>query len=185
MTGWTQIKAAGISLVLSAVLALPLILLLNQELIDSPMNLFSDSVALIAYTAWLVAVLFMSRWPLLDTLLRKVAPKSSFALHKALGPVSLLLALLHYSLSFSMHESIVYTGMGGGIVVLIALLAMVSLKAGTMRQWLHRLAVVGILLIWFHVHMITRLAAITPFITLFDVYTCIVILIYLWYRLIK
>lgn len=179
------IKAATITIVASLVLASPLVLLLNQNLTDSPLNLFSYNVALVAYMAWLLAVLFVSHWPLLDRFLKKAAPKSALNLHKALGPVSVLLALVHYMLSFSMHESIKYSGIGGGAVVIIALISMMYLKPGMLRMWLHRLAVAGILLIWFHVHMIVRVEAITPFITVFDVYTCIVLLVYIWYRCLK
>lgn len=185
MTVWKYSKAAGISLILSLVLASPLIVILDQNLIDTRLNVFSDCVAVTAYTAWLLAVLFVSRWPLLDKGLRKMSPKSGPTLHKALGPMSLLLALLHYVITFSMHESIVYSGIGGGIVVLIAVLGMAYMKPSMLRIWLHRLAVAGILLIWFHVHMIVRLTAITPFIMLFDAYTAIVLILYIWYRLLK
>lgn len=179
------IKAAGISIGLSLVLASPLLIILNQNLTDTPLNLFSYSLALMAYIAWLLALLFVSRWPLVDRLLKQAAPKSSLALHKALGPVSVLLALIHYMLSFSMHESIKYSGIGGVVVVIIALISMMYLKPGMLRIWLHRLAVAGVLLIWFHVHMIARIATIIPFITVFDAYTCIVLLVYIWYRCLK
>ena len=80
-----------------------------------------------------------------------------------------------------MHQKIVYTGIGGGIVISIAILAMWQLKPSTMRRWLHRGAILGVILILAHVHLSNRIAVITPF----DAYTVAVVGLYMWKRYLK
>lgn len=84
-----------------------------------------------------------------------------------------------------MHEEIVYTGISGGIIVLGAMVSMMTLRPSKLRRWLHRAIVLGILLIWLHVHLIVRVANVTPFILAFDAYTLIALAIYIGKRYIK
>lgn len=176
------IKIIVYTVLLTSLGASPLIYILQDRLIDSPENLFSYSLGLVAYTSWLLALVLMSRWTGLNKALQKLAPGATLNMHKTLGPVSVVLGLLHYVMSFSMHEDIVYSGVAGGVVILVALGAMWHMKPSLLRKWLHRGALVGILLIWFHVHLIVRVAIITPFMMIFDTYTILALGLYIWHR---
>ncbi len=180
-----QIKITSITALIIVLLSLPLIFLLQRDIVDTKINIVSYSLALIAYVSWLWAILLTSRWPWLLRQMQVLGPGSVIQSHKVVGPISIVLALVHYIMSFSMHEKIVYTGIGGGIVISIAILAMWQLKPSTMRRWLHRGAILGVILILAHVHLSNRIAVITPFMMLFDAYTVAVVGLYMWKRYLK
>ncbi|WP_295238135.1 hypothetical protein [Veillonella sp.] len=174
-----------VAVLLTAVLGLPLLVLLNQGLVETPYNLFSYNIAILAYVAWLIALVLMSGLSYINRMTSKIWPGFSLHLHCLLGPLSVVLGLIHYYMSFSMHEEIVYTGISGGIIVVGAMVSMMTLRPSKLRRWLHRAIVLGILLIWLHVHLIVRVANVTPFILAFDVYTLIALAVYIGKRYIK
>ena len=176
-------KLYGITIVSTIILALPLIVLLQKDLIEEPVNLVNYSLALLAYTSWLFSIVLMSRWPFLIALVNKIEPGASLKMHRVLGPFSVILGLIHYIMSFSMHEEIVYTGLGGGIVILVALGTMWQLKPSLTRRWLHRGVILGVILIWAHVHLITRISILTPFMMCFDAYTLLALSPYWWKKI--
>lgn len=176
------VKLYGLTFFSTTILALPLIVLLQENLIEEPVNLMNYSLALLAYTSWLFSIVLMSRWSFLNTLVNKIEPGATLKMHRMLGPFSIILGLIHYIMSFSMHEEIVYTGLGGGIVILVGLGTMWQLKPSLTRRWLHRGVILGVILIWAHVHFITRISILTPFMMCFDAYTLMDLSLYGWHK---
>ncbi|WP_251454000.1 hypothetical protein [Veillonella intestinalis] len=169
-----------VAILLTVGLALPLMLFLSQGLVETPYNLISYNIAILAYVAWLIALVLMSGLSYINRMTSKIWPGFNLHLHRLLGPLSVLLGLIHYYMSFSMHEEVVYTGISGGIIVVGAMVSMMTLRPSKLRRWLHRTIVLGIFLIWLHVHLIVRVANVTSFILAFDAYTLIALTVYIW-----
>ncbi len=188
-------------LIIWFILSAPLVYLMNTGVVETTRNLTVYDAGVIAYVGWLLAVYVMTRpkW-----LLRWFNTAELITWHRLLGPLTLLMALVHYMFSFSMHEEIKYTGDGAliaavaGLIIAIIWLTPISKSAKsafdkirlTMRQkfshkgarWLHRLYLVAIILGLVHVHMIPRIADSLYFMIAFDVYTLFVLATYGWQK---
>lgn len=190
---------------LAILLALPapLIFLLNTSLIDTATNLFIFDVGIVAYVWWLAIVYLSVRPQWLD---RLIGLPAMYFVHGMLGVLALVAAFIHRQFSFSMHEEIKITGDWAWYVAIFMIAYGIffmsgwlvdrfpvarQLKARSQRFfkhelsiWIHRLNFVMIFLIWLHVHVIARIAILTPFMMLFDLYTVYALGVYAWQKLI-
>lgn len=188
-------------LIIWFILSAPLVYLMNTGVVETTRNLTVYDAGVIAYVGWLLAVYVMTRpkW-----LLRWFNTAELITWHRLLGPLTLLMALVHYMFSFSMHEEIKYTGDGAliaavaGLIIAIIWLTPISKSAKSafdkfrliMRQkfsykgarWLHRLYLAAIVLGMVHVHMIPRIADSLYFMIVFDAYTLFVLATYGWQK---
>lgn len=185
-------------------LPLPLVLMLNTSLIESINNLVVYDAGIVAYVWWLAIVYLSTRPQWLD---RAIGLPAMYFVHGMLGVFALFAAIYHWYLSFSMHEEIKLTGdwalylalfmiiysslfMSGWFVDRFIPFAKMKIKVNRVLKheisvWVHRLNFVVIFLIWLHVHVIPRLAILTPFMMLFDLYTVYFIGTYIWYKYIE
>ncbi|MET7701047.1 ferric reductase [Streptomyces sp. NPDC005485] len=183
----------------AVIFPLPLVLALNLELADVPSMRLYITWGLIAYSWWLLAVLLSVRPSWLD---RGVGLPSVYALHGMLGVLALIPAYLHRENTFAPDDlsrllgdwsfyaalavlcySIVF--MSGWLTDRSRLALKVKSRLETVfrRQlsvWIHRLNLAVVLMIWLHVHLIGRVNQHFWFMALFDLYTVVVLGIYVW-----
>lgn len=181
------------------VLPLPLIQTLAVGL---PSIYASESLAIqvgvIAYV-WILTAIYLStrpRW--LD---RMIGLPGVYLIHGLLSIVAIVLAYLHKSGTQSagwikltgdwafdlflglMVYSLVF--MAGWLTSRVPLLATIKrwleqLFHHELSVWLHRLNVVAVVLVFIHVQLISYITSITPFIWLFNGYSVVVLLAYLY-----
>ncbi len=190
-------------LVAFLLIPLPLILVLNQNLIDTPSNILAIDFGLFAYVWWLIIVYLSTRpkW-----LAKIIGLPSMYFLHAFLGVIAIIAAFLHQNTIFSMHPIIKRTGLIAFYLALFLLIYAVIFLSGWlvdrlsfMRDlkekskhvlshqvslWLHRLNLLVIGLIFLHVHLIPRINRLNSFMLLFDSYTLIALAFYLYKKLI-
>lgn len=177
----------------------PLIVLLDNGLIDSPRNMLLYHAGIVAYVWWLVIIWLSARPQWLD---RFIGLPAMYAVHGMLGIFALAAASIHVLFSFSMHEiirnlglaawylaifGVVYAGffMSGLLVDRLPLAARIKRRLQfffkhELSVWVHRLNLVVIVLIWLHVHVIPRISRLTDFIIVFDLYTACAFGAYAW-----
>lgn len=195
--GWLSLTWLGI-----IILPIPLLLILNQQMVDTPDHLFAYDCGVIAYVWWLVAIWLSTRPRWLTQLL---GMPTVYLLHGLLGVFAIGLATIHKFLSFSMFPLIKDTGniawyleifliiyailfLSGWLVDRVALLRHVKgllerhLFKHQVSLWIHRLNWVVVALIWLHVQLISRLD-IPAFRLVFNLYTLMTILVYLWWKI--
>ncbi|MGT2637832.1 FAD-binding oxidoreductase [Streptococcus ratti] len=188
---------------LSILLALPmpLIILLNTSLVDTGLNLFLYDLGLVAYVWWLAIVYLSTRPQWLD---RLIGLPAMYFVHGMLGVLALIAVFFHQQFLFSMHREIRLTGEWAWYLAIFG----IAYASFFMSGWLvdrlpfakrlkdrlqiffkhelsvciHRLHFVMILLIWLHVHFINRIAVLTPFMILFDLYTVYFLACYVWQK---
>ncbi|MGX7112210.1 ferredoxin reductase family protein [Gemella cuniculi] len=179
----------------------PLALMLNMSLLESSNNLFIYDAGIYAYVWWLVIVYLSTRPSWLD---RLIGLPAMYFVHGMVGVFALFAAFIHWYFSFSMHEEIKVTGnwalylaaflivysslfMSGWFVDRFVPFAKIKNRLNKFLKhelsvWVHRLHFVAIFLIWLHVHVIPRIAILTPFMILFDLYTVYFLATYIWYK---
>ena len=130
-----------------------------------------------------------------------------YFIHSILGSTALVLAFIHQHYLFSMDPLIKLTGhwawyltlfgffyacffLSGFLVNHFALMDRLkkSLQPVFRHQfsmWVHRLNLIVIALIWLHVHLIGRITQYSSFMILFDTYTAVILLSYIWWQLNK
>lgn len=180
------------------VLPLPLLGLLNQQMVDTAAHIEAADEGLLAYSWWLGATILASRphW-----LVSHLNIKTVYQVHGILGVLGLLAATLHRQTEFSFQPSIKLTGnIAWWLTIIGAVIAIVFLSgwltdrwAGLARfknwlnthglrhqliMWLHRLNLVCIALIWLHVHLIPQVSSVRLFMIVFDIYTLVTLLLY-------
>lgn len=180
------------------ILPIPLLLLLNQQLVDTASHLRAADTGVLAYSWWLGATILAARphW-----LVGRLNLKAVYTVHGLLGLLALVAATVHRQSEFSFQPSIKLTGniawwlsLAGMIVAIIFLsgwlidfwptLARAKswlLRHGLRHQlvmWLHRLNLVCIALIWLHVNLIPQVSSLRAFMTGFNLSTLITALIY-------
>lgn len=185
-------------LVFILILPIPLLLLLNQQLVDTTAHIRAADEGLLAYSWWLGATILASRprW-----LVGRLNLKTVYQVHGILGLLGLLAATIHRQTEFSFQPSIRLTGnIAWWLTIIGAILAifflsgwltdlwpaLVRLKSwinhhGLRHQlimWLHRFNLVCIALIWLHVHFIPQVSSLRSFMITFDLYTLFTIVIY-------
>lgn len=184
---WYLVGAFGLTLILP----LPLILLLNYGLVETPANLLIYDLGVIAYVWWLEDVYLATRPKWVERLL---GLPGSYFIHGLLGILALLLATLHKFNAFSMFPLIKETGNYAWYIMLFVVGSAVIFLSGWLTDrsrlfarfkrfcerhlikhqlsvWIHRLVFVAIILVWFHVQLIPRIGNIFWFNVLFDLYT--------------
>ncbi|MFJ3213581.1 hypothetical protein [Streptomyces flaveolus] len=182
-----------------AVFPLPLVLTLNAQLTDVTSMRLYISLGLVAYCWWLLAILLSVRPSWMD---RGVGLRHIYALHGALGILALVPAYLHRENTFAPStwaRDLGDRAFWGAIAVLCCSMLFMSgwltdrspllLKAKSQLEtvfrhqlsvWIHRLNLGVVSLIWLHVHLIDRVAQHFAFMALFDIYTVVVLGIYVW-----
>lgn len=186
----------------AAAVVFPLPLMLVYEAVATePVNLMQlVQFALIAYSWWLLAILLSIRPRWLD---RLVGLPQVYRLHGVLGLGALVLSFIHHQNSYT-SNGLAHTlgdwGLYGAITTLclavfflsgwlvdrsrILLRVRMFLERVVFRHqlsiWLHRLSIVVVLVIWLHVHVLTRMNQYAVFMVLFDLYTVAVLSLYAW-----
>ncbi len=181
----------------------PLIVILNQGLIDTPGHLLAYDLGVIAYVWWLMIVLLATRphW-----LAHRIGMPALYAIHGAFGVMALIAATIHRLASFSMFPLIKQTGNVAWYLEIFLLAYAVLFLSGWLvdrlrklnrlktwleqhllnhqvTMWIHRLNFVVIALIWLHVHLIPRLGMVPGFRLTVDIYTGLTIILYGWSKL--
>lgn len=90
-----------------AVIPLPLIVLMNSQLIADPVNLFAYDMGILAYIWWLV-IIFLSTRP--KWLEKYIGIPSMYFVHASLGIAAIIAATAHKFLSFSFDQPVKTTG---------------------------------------------------------------------------
>ncbi|CAJ2233244.1 iron reductase [Companilactobacillus paralimentarius] len=184
-------------LVILFVIPLPLIVLLNLNLIASVRDLIVYDFGVLAYVWWLTITYLSLRPKWLD---RLIGLPSMYLVHGLLGLLALIAATLHKFLSFSFDQNVKNTGNIAWYLVVFGFFYAAFFMSGwlinyfkvadTLKRrlnhlfkhqlsvWIHRLNLVAIALIFLHVQLITRISSITEFIILFDLYSAIVVVLY-------
>ncbi|GFZ27224.1 FAD-binding oxidoreductase [Lactobacillus corticis] len=177
-------------LIILLVLPLPLIVLLNTELLDTQRNLVIYDFGILAYVWWLAALYLAGRPKYLE---QAIGLPKIYLIHGLLGITAIIAAFIHRQNAFSMHQPIKLTGDWAWYLAVFGLLYAIIFLSGWLTDsfqifakikaqlekvfkqqitmWIHRLQIVVIGLIWLHVHLINRIAILLPFILLFDFYT--------------
>lgn len=185
------------------IVPLPLVLLLNQNLVDTPINLLAIDLSLFAYVWWLIIVYLAMRPKWLE---KYLGLPSIYFLHAILGVMAIIAAFLHQNTLFSMHPLIKRTGLLAFYLAIFLLLYAVIFLSGWlvdrlpfMREfkekcknslshqvtlWLHRLNFLVIALIFIHVHLIPRINCLSQFMLFFDLYTLAALAAYAYKKLI-
>lgn len=193
-------RRLGLALVWLAFLLvpLPLMVILNRGLIDSPQNLLVFDLGIFAYVWWLMLVLISTRprW-----LVQIIGMPALYAIHGSVGVMALVAATIHRFAAFSMFPLIKQTGEIAWYLEIFLLAYAVLFLSGWLVDrwrflrnfkywlehhhlnhqvtiWLHRLNLLAIALIWLHVHLIPRIGNVAGFRLVFDLYTAITLLIY-------
>lgn len=189
-------------LIILVLIPLPLVLLLNNGLLDSPRNLITYDSGIVAYVWWLTIVFLSTRPQWLDW---RIGLPAMYFVHGMLGVLALGLASFHALNAFSMDPLIKNVGtvawylaifgvlyasffLSGWLVDRFPIAAKVKQRLQfifkhQLSLWIHRLNFVVIGLIWLHVHLIGRINRITDFIILFDIYTAVGLGLYAWKNL--
>lgn len=200
-------KRRRISLILTwlvlVIIPLPLIAILNRGLIDTPGHLVAYDLGIVAYVWWLMIILLATRphW-----LTQQIGMPALYAIHGSLGLMALAAATIHRFASFSMFPLIKETGNIAWYLEIFLLAYAVLFLSGWLVDrlsrlekfklwvehhlvnhqatiWIHRLNFLVIALIWLHVHLIPRLGMVPGFRLTFDIYTVLVLLAYVWWKI--
>lgn len=173
------------------VLPLPLVMILNRYMIDSPSHLFAYDLGITAYVWWLMLIYWSTRpaW-----LVKRVEMPTLYAVHGATGVLALIAATIHRSMSFSMFPLIKQTGNLAWYLEIFLIIHAIFFLSGIITDrvtmvrkakkvlekrilthqttmWLHRLNLVAVALIAAHVQLIPRLRVLPFFIPIFWFYT--------------
>lgn len=186
----------------AVILPLPLILILDLQLVDTPMHLFAYDCGIVAYVWWLFTIFLATRprW-----LVNRLTLPTTYMVHGILGGLALIAATCHKFLSFSMFPLIKNTGNVAWYVEIFLVIYAILFLSGWLVDryplwrklktilehrvfkhqvsvWLHRLNWLAVALIWLHVQLIQRLA-LPGFRLTVDLYTLVVLALYLlWQR---
>ncbi len=181
----------------------PLVVILNRGLVDTPGHLLAYDLGIFAYVWWLLIVILSTRpyW-----LTQRIGMPALYGIHGALGVMALVAATIHRFASFTMFPLIKQTGEIAWYLEIFLLAYAVLFLSGWLvdhlrrvagvkswfehhllnhqvTMWIHRLNFVVIALIWLHVQLIPRLGNVAGFRIVFDVYTVVALLIYAWWKL--
>lgn len=179
-------------------LPLPLIYLLNTEMIDSVNRLIAYDAGIIAYVYWLGIVLLSTRPKWLE---KYIGLPSMYFVHALVGVFALIAATYHKFNSFSLDKNVKTTGNVAWYIAIIGLFYAIFFMSGWLVDrsnfwrsvksklekvfshrvslWLHRINIIMILLIWLHVNIIPRISSLPLFPKVFNVYTAVFLGIYL------
>lgn len=183
------------------ILPLPLILLLDTQLVDTPSHLLAYDFGIAAYVWWLGAICLATRPRWLE---RWIGLPSIYFIHGVVGVFAIIAATLHKFLSFSMFPLVKDTGNIAWYLEIFLIIYAVLFLSGWLIDrvhslrvfknflerhafrhkltiWVHRLNWLVVALIWLHVQLIARLN-IPSFRVSFDLYTALAVLVYIWWK---
>lgn len=191
------LKIALLWLVL-VILPLPLLIILDTQLVDEPRNLFAYDLGIIAYVWWLSAILLATRprW-----LVNTLGLPTVYLTHGLLGLFAIIAATCHKFLAFSMFPMIKQTGNIAWVLEIILIVYAILFLSGWLTDriaglarvkrflethfldhevsiWIHRLNWVVVALIYAHVTLIGRLS-VPGFRLAFNLYTFVAVVLYL------
>lgn len=191
-------------LLLAIILPLPLIVILNFGLVDSIQNIIAYSFGIVAYVWWL-AIVYLGTRPKWIT--SKIGVPSTYMMHGMLAVFALVAATIHKFTSSSYHAIIRNTGNIAWYLAIFLLVYAIFFLSGWLSDrsnairnlkaklekafnhqfsvWIHRLNFVVIGLIWLHVNVIPRIANISYFLIVFDIYTLVFITAYAYQKFIS
>lgn len=195
--------ATVLAWLLMFILPLPLIMLLNQGLIETATNLVIYDLGIAAYVWWLALVVIATRPKWLEQL---IGLPTLYSIHGVIGIVALVAATLHKFNSFSMFPLIKETGNYAWYLMLFVIGYAVLFMSGWLVDrnklfsnlkrfleekllkhqvsvWLHRLVFIAIGLVWVHVMLIPRLGNVAGFRSVFNLYTLVALGWYIVYKL--
>lgn len=203
MTNKTRPLFITLTWLAMVIIPLPLVLLLNHGVIDTPEHLAAYDCGAFAYVWWLLIVLLSTRqrW-----LTQRIGMPALYGIHGGLGMMALVAATIHRFTSFSMFPTIKVTGNIAWYLEIVLLAYAVFFLSGWLvdrfrnarrlkawlehhllnhqvTMWIHRLNFVVIGLIWTHVNLIPRLRNVPGLIVTFDAYTIVALLVYCWWKL--
>lgn len=183
------------------ILPLPLIYLLNTGLVDSTNHLIAYDFGIFAYIWWLVDIYLATRpkW-----IANTIGLPSMYFMHGMLAVFAIIAATIHRFTASSYHAIIRNTGnIAWYLEIVLMILAIVFLSGwlsdriawvrkfkanlGLKHQvslWIHRLNFVVVALIWLHVNVIPRIANVSYFTIVFDLYTVIFLAFYFYKKFI-
>lgn len=184
-------------LLLAAILPIPLILILNEGIIDTQSHILAIDMGIAAYTWWLVDIFLATRprW-----LLNKIGMPNNYLIHGVIGVMAIVAATLHKFNLSSFHAIIRNTGNIAWYLELVLIIYAIVFMSGWLTEripavlrfknwvskilthqvslWLHRLNLVVIALIWLHVQVIPRISNVPYFTLVFNSYTAVFLLLY-------
>ncbi|MGI1818688.1 FAD-binding oxidoreductase [Lactobacillus johnsonii] len=184
-------------IVILIILPMPLIWLLNSEMIDAPSRLIAYDAGIIAYVYWLAIVLLSTRPKWLE---KYIGLPSMYFLHALVGVFALIAATYHKFNSFSLDQNVKLTGNIAWYLAIFGIIYAIFFMSGWLVDrsktllkvkrnlekvfthrvslWIHRISIIMILLIWLHVSLITRISLLPLFPKAFDLYTVFFLGIY-------
>lgn len=186
-------------IVLLLILPIPLVILLNNGLIDSRAHIVSIDLGIFAYVWWLASVFLATRprW-----LVNKIGMPPMYMIHGMLGVFAIFAAGIHKFTLNSYHEIIRNTGNFAWYLAIALVIFAVIFLSGYLADhfklfariksrlphqvslWIHRLNFVVIGLIWLHVHVIPRIRNVPYFSLVFDLYTLFFLGLYVYQKFI-
>ncbi|WP_119317560.1 FAD-dependent oxidoreductase [Companilactobacillus formosensis] len=189
-------------LIILFLIPMPLIVILNTQLVASVRDLSVYDFGIVAYIWWLVITYLSTRPSWLD---RLIGLPSMYLVHGLLGTIALIAATIHKFLSFSFDKNVKNTGNIAWYLALFGFFYAVFFMSGwlinyfkiadTLKKkfnhifkhqvsiWVHRLNLVVIALIFFHVQLIVRIRSITEFMVIFDTYTAVILGLYFFNKI--
>lgn len=187
-------------IVLLFILPIPLVILLNNGLVDSREHIIAIDLGIYAYVWWLANVFLATRprW-----LVNKIGMPPMYMIHGMLGAFAIFAAGIHKFTLNSYHAIIRNTGnLAWYLAIILVIFAVVFLsgyladhfkifaqiKSKLPHQvslWIHRLNFVVIGLIWLHVHVIPRISNVPYFSLVFDLYTLLFLGLYVYQKFIE
>lgn len=185
--------------ILAIILPLPLIVILNNGLVDSASHLFAYDLGIAAYVWWLADVYLATRprW-----LINLIGMPDNYMIHGIIAVMAIFAATVHKFSSITFHPIIKNTGNIAWYLEIVLMVYAIVFMSGWLTEkiptvlkfkekmskvfthqvslWLHRLNFVVITLIWLHVQVIPRLSNVPQFNLVFNVYTAVFLLLYLY-----
>lgn len=191
-------------LLLAVILPLPLILILNNGLIDTPSHIFAIDMGIAAYVWWLADIFLATRprW-----LLNKIGMPNNYLLHGVIAVMAILAATFHKFNLSTFHAIIKNTGNIAWYLELVLMVYAIVFMSGWLTEripavlkfkrwvnkiithqisvWLHRFNFVVLALIWLHVQVIPRINNVPYFNLTFNIYTAVFLLFYLYKKIVS
>lgn len=191
-------------LLLAAILPLPLILIINNGIVESNTHILAIDLGIVVY-AWWLADVYLSTRP--QWLLNLIGMPNNYLLHGIIAVMAIVGATFHKFTLTSFHPIIRNTGNIAWYLEIVLMIYAILFMSGWLVErstfflrfkefvgrifthqvslWLHRLNFVVIALIWLHVQVIPQIRRIPYFELTFNIYTAIFLLLYLYKKLIS
>lgn len=191
-------------LLIAAILPIPLILILNNGLVDSASHLFAYDMGIAAYTWWLSDIFLATRprW-----LVNRIGMPNNYLIHGIVAVMAIAAATIHKFNLTTFYPIIRNTGNIAWYLEIVLMIYAIVFMSGWLTEripavlkfkqalgkifthqlslWLHRLNFVVLALIWLHVQVIPRISNVPYFDLVFDLYTAVFLLMYLYKKFVS